>query len=455
MDEEESTRMYMREESKASSTAPTLESGRNSVSKFSQRNRKMIFGVYGFMAVVTVLIAILFFLIISLRNEVQDLRNKCKGSSELFDPRTSAYKNVEAMGSGSNYNSRRMLTRPTARHYQSSKDDKLDTTILPRLKGHETGGKKVRSSPYTATTYSGSNTARNCSCRVYVFAAAVVVVAVVVVVVGGVYTRDCSNCHRINELSRVFLDLKDLPDLRDPSDYRDQEAVQQERREEKAIEVKKATQVPRVIKEKGDIVEKGDKMGKGANVGHRGHIGPQGPAGLPGATGAKGEKGEGGGSVTVVKEKPRPLAHITGIESRIKSENRPRGILTKEWRSYGPFAKLMNGFEFSNGQLKVPESGMYYVYSQVYFRHKDLAKDPIMTHFMYRQSGNDGETILTSLMTRSAKIRSNDPLFNSYTGGVFYCKKGDLLMVGVSEEVQKLALFIETFSYFGAYLVER
>ncbi len=98
---------------------------------------------------------------------------------------------------------------------------------------------------------------------------------------------------------------------------------------------------------------------------------------------------------------------------------------------------------------------MYYVYSQVYFKHTDETKEPVMAHFMYRLSGNIGETILTSLVTRSAKIGNNDPLYNAYTGGQFYCKKNDRLMVGVSEELKNMAQFVESLSYFGAFLVQR
>ena len=79
----------------------------------------------------------------------------------------------------------------------------------------------------------------------------------------------------------------------------------------------------------------------------------------------------------------------------------------------------------------------------------------MMAHFMYKISGNDGETILTSLITRSVQLGNNAPLFNSFTGGLFHCKKGDRIMVGVTEELRRMALFVESFSYFGAFLVQR
>ena len=114
-----------------------------------------------------------------------------------------------------------------------------------------------------------------------------------------------------------------------------------------------------------------------------------------------------------------------------------------------------NGFKFANGKLTIPEDGVYYLYSQVYFNHNDKEKDPNIAHFMYKQSGNEGETILTSLVTRSVKIGESPLLYNSFTGGLFYCKKNDVLMVGVSEELKGMAQFIESLSYFGGFLVER
>ena len=114
-----------------------------------------------------------------------------------------------------------------------------------------------------------------------------------------------------------------------------------------------------------------------------------------------------------------------------------------------------NGFTFSNGALIVPEDGLYYVYSQFYFHHTDERKDPNMVHFMYKESGSGGETILTSIVTRGKKIENKAILFNSYTGGLHKCKKGDKLMVGVSDELKGMVMYVETHTYFGAYLVER
>ena len=114
-----------------------------------------------------------------------------------------------------------------------------------------------------------------------------------------------------------------------------------------------------------------------------------------------------------------------------------------------------NGFTFKNGELIIPETGAYYLYSQVYFNHNDPKVDANLLHFMYRISGTTGETVLTSIITRSVQIGDSPPLYNSYTGGVFECKKGDRLMVGVGEEIFKFARFIESLSYFGAFLVER
>ena len=108
-----------------------------------------------------------------------------------------------------------------------------------------------------------------------------------------------------------------------------------------------------------------------------------------------------------------------------------------------------------NGELIIPEDGLYYLYSQVYFNHNDREKDANIAHFMYKKSGSVGETILTSLVTRSVQLGTSPVLYNGFTAGQFHCRKGDRLMVGVSEELLNMAQFIESLSYFGGYLIQQ
>eukprot|EP00795_Rhopilema_esculentum_P016985 gene16985-8487_t len=262
---------------------------------------------------------------------------------------------------------------------------------------------------------------------------------------------------------------------------------------------------------------RGEK-GPPGKAGPQGATGPQGMKGDRGAPGLKGEKGDKGDGTVTVRDDPKPYCHITGRISRRKSRHEPkalyvslkwnddsaenataslsvpvllgdctcsnqtveatnqsspqtsnpevselvfiaplsyRGIIRKEWRDYGLFAMKGHGFTFRNGELIVPENGVYHVYSQVYFNHNDIKKDPNIAHFVYKKSGSDGERILTSLVTRSVKIGNSPVLFNGYTAGMFYLKKGDRLMVGVSEELLRMAQFVESLSYFGAFLIER
>ena len=131
------------------------------------------------------------------------------------------------------------------------------------------------------------------------------------------------------------------------------------------------------------------------------------------------------------------------------------GIIRDSWRDFGKFALRGNGFQFRNGELTVPEDGIYYLYSQVYFQHDNDGLDPNMIHFIYKKSGTKGEIVLTSIVTRGSRILRSSMLYSSYTGGLHKCRKGDQLMVGVSDELKGIVKYIETFTYFGAYLVER
>ena len=130
-------------------------------------------------------------------------------------------------------------------------------------------------------------------------------------------------------------------------------------------------------------------------------------------------------------------------------------VLRRNWLDITNHALSGNGFALRNGELIIPESGVYYVYSQVYFHHTDDTKDPNMNHVLYKKSNSRLISIFAGLVTRGMRFKHKDVLFTSYTGGLHRFNKNDRLLVAVSTQMTGMVKYGETYTYFGAYLVER
>jgi len=208
---------------------------------------------------------------------------------------------------------------------------------------------------------------------------------------------------------------------------------------------------------KGSVGPRGEKGLRGlpGKAGPRGSPGPQGSRGEPGPPGPAGEKGEKGDGTVTVRESPKPYAHIISRgNSKASSSRSDMVILRDNWWEYSPHSLTGNGFSLDQGELIIPKSGVYYVYSQVYFHHTDDTKDPNMNHVLYKKSNSRLISIFAGLVTRGRRFRYKDVLFTSYTGGLHRFRKNDRLMVAVSTQMTGMVKYGETHTYFGAYLVE-
>ena len=92
--------------------------------------------------------------------------------------------------------------------------------------------------------------------------------------------------------------------------------------------------------------------------------------------------------------------------------------------------------KYSNGEVTVPSFGLYYVYSQVYFRASSNrilvminGKPVTLLHPMVRQEGN------------------------MFTAGVFELNAGDVIMLKVSSHGPTTVYMSMRHCYFGAYLI--
>ena len=111
---------------------------------------------------------------------------------------------------------------------------------------------------------------------------------------------------------------------------------------------------------------------------------------------------------------------------------------------------------YSDGELIIPLSGRYYVYSQLYFQE---AKKVHLIHFVHRSRNGTNTIIMRSVASRCHGQRASKGdnvkafLYSSYQGGVFDLLADDRILVGVSEDNKGSISTGESASYFGAFLV--
>lgn len=199
---------------------------------------------------------------------------------------------------------------------------------------------------------------------------------------------------------------------------------------------------------KGDpgIAIKGDQgiQGLPGKRGPQGKPGDQGPRGERGERGPKGEKGDMGSLESIV----RPSAHITG-HSRY-TQNSPRSGILRDWENSYGLAHSSGGMQYENGELVIPTTGRYYVYSQLYFQVQDNSKN-YMIHLVQRNRTGTLEVMMRSIASRYRKAQTF--LFSSYQGGVFELQSGDHLLIAVSEDSTHQISTYGSATFFGAFLV--
>ena len=110
-----------------------------------------------------------------------------------------------------------------------------------------------------------------------------------------------------------------------------------------------------------------------------------------------------------------------------------------EWSPHSGEGHITGGFRYRNGVLAVPETGMYYVYCQIYFYHigvKHSRFDVMLngSRFLllgHKQSNGEG---------------------TKYSGGIFKFNKGDKLHVVLRTWNNPVKTFMgRGHSFFGAY----
>ncbi|NXE73057.1 TNF10 factor, partial [Cochlearius cochlearius] len=167
----------------------------------------------------------------------------------------------------------------------------------------------------------------------------------------------------------------------------------------------------------------------------------------------------------------RIAAHLTGNSNRKNSlspriDSLPRrGIGQKlsnwEWSRKGH--SFLYNVELRNGELVIPQTGFYYIYSQTYFRFREnenedsdllaqIRNPKQLVQYVYKLT-NYPEPILLMKSARTScwSKKAEYGLYSIYQGGVFQLKREDRIFVSVSNgdivDMDKEA------SFFGAFMV--
>ncbi|KAL6470092.1 hypothetical protein MHYP_G00212110 [Metynnis hypsauchen] len=163
---------------------------------------------------------------------------------------------------------------------------------------------------------------------------------------------------------------------------------------------------------------------------------------------------------------PRPSAHLTLRDSGLQGpiSLTPQVDLHQSCRhpvrSWGnqSFGSHLHNMTVSNGRLRIPKAGRYYLYAQVYFRYLTLS-------ISERQSSSESHQVVQCVYKKTAYAQpiqllkgvgtkcwapdSENALHSVYQGGLFELRAGDEIFVSVSSPVAVHAE--DSSSYFGAF----
>uniref|UniRef100_A0A803VKH3 Tumor necrosis factor ligand superfamily member 10 n=1 Tax=Ficedula albicollis TaxID=59894 RepID=A0A803VKH3_FICAL len=167
----------------------------------------------------------------------------------------------------------------------------------------------------------------------------------------------------------------------------------------------------------------------------------------------------------------RIAAHLTGSSSRRSSvaprinplPRRGNGHKINNWESSRKGHSFLYNVELRNGELVIPQTGFYYIYSQIYFRFREeenedsdllgQIKNPKqLVQYVYKLT-NYPEPILLMKSARTScwSKKAQYGLYSIYQGGVFQLKREDRIFVSVSNS--DIVDMDKEASFFGAFMI--
>ncbi|XP_041120490.1 tumor necrosis factor ligand superfamily member 10-like [Polyodon spathula] len=160
-------------------------------------------------------------------------------------------------------------------------------------------------------------------------------------------------------------------------------------------------------------------------------------------------------------------AHLTGNFMRNAQKagsammRRVKGQKIQMWESKKGLAFLHN-LQFKNGELIVPRTGLYHIYSQTYFRHtapsdgsevsQRSVRNKQMLQYIYKVTSYPNPILLMKNARTTCWSKNTEyGLYSIYQAGVFELKANDRIFVTVSNI--SVVDMDEESSFFGAFLV--
>ncbi|KAM8881799.1 TNF superfamily member 10, like [Synchiropus splendidus] len=161
----------------------------------------------------------------------------------------------------------------------------------------------------------------------------------------------------------------------------------------------------------------------------------------------------------------RPSAHLTLRDTSSQpSANRTlhqscRHVM-RSWANQS-FGAHLHNMTLSNGKLRVPQDGRYYLYSQIYFRYPSPAASEAdqrsvshqLVQCVYKKTSYRSPIqLLKGVGTKCWAPDAEYALHSVYQGGLFELRAGDELFVSVSSPT--MINTDESSSYFGAFRLD-
>uniref|UniRef100_M4AKS1 Tumor necrosis factor ligand superfamily member 10 n=1 Tax=Xiphophorus maculatus TaxID=8083 RepID=M4AKS1_XIPMA len=163
----------------------------------------------------------------------------------------------------------------------------------------------------------------------------------------------------------------------------------------------------------------------------------------------------------------RPSAHLTLRDTRFSPYPIPTANLhqscrhvVRSWANQS-FGAHLHNMTLTNGRLRVPQDGRYYLYSQVYFRYPSPAASDgdqrsvshQLVQCVYKKTSYPSPIqLLKGVGTKCWAPDAEYALHSVYQGGLFELRAGDELFVSVSSPTMVNA--DDSSSYFGAFRLD-
>ncbi|XP_069375262.1 TNF superfamily member 10, like [Paralichthys olivaceus] len=173
------------------------------------------------------------------------------------------------------------------------------------------------------------------------------------------------------------------------------------------------------------------------------------------------------GSKFMTSVAQRPSAHLTLRETSPPVGSSPYlGLhqscrhVVRSWANQS-FGAHLHNMTLSNGKLRVPQDGRYYLYSQVYFRYPSPAANDgdqrsvshQLVQCVYKKTSYPSPIqLLKGVGTKCWAPDAEYALHSVYQGGLFELRAGDELFVSVSSPTMVNA--DDSSSYFGAFRLD-